>query len=67
MDFEIYLPCEPDWICEPLLIFFGLIFAAMLLILIVLIIKEHRKIKAHSLIVKRRLKRRMHPRSKRRR
>lgn len=67
MDFEIYLPCEPQWLCHPLLYVIGILFLIGLVRFIMYIVKENRRIKTHSRIVKRRLKRRMRPRGNSRR
>ncbi len=67
MDFEVFLPCQPEWLCDPLLFILGVLFLIGLGRFIFFIIKENRKIKMHSLIVKRRLKRRMRPRGNTRR
>jgi len=61
MDFEIYLPCKPDWICEPLSYFFGFLLVICIIAMIYFIRKENRRIKAHARLVRRRLKSRHRP------
>lgn len=67
MDFEVFLPCQPEWLCHPLLTIIGILLLIGVVLFIFDIVKENRKIKAHTLIVKRRLKRRMRPRGNTRR
>ncbi|CAM3673190.1 hypothetical protein VA7868_01321 [Vibrio aerogenes CECT 7868] len=54
MEFEIYLPCEPDWVCGPLLFFFGVLFSVGIIAFIWMIYKEYRRIQRKQKILKRR-------------
>ncbi|SHO56158.1 hypothetical protein [Vibrio quintilis] len=54
VEFEIYLPCEPEWVCGPLLFFFGVLFSAGIISFIWLIFKESRRIQRKQRVLKRR-------------
>ncbi|MDA0118733.1 hypothetical protein OH455_11695 [Vibrio sp. T11.5] len=54
MEFEIYMPCEPDWLCDSLLVFFALLFASGLLGFIYIVYKEYLKIQRASRVRHRR-------------
>lgn len=54
MEFEIYMPCEPDWVCDSLLWLFALLFIAGILGFIVIVYREHHKINAKLSRYKRR-------------
>jgi len=44
MEFEIYMPCEPAWICDSFLVLFAVLLAMGLVGFIYLLYKEHRRI-----------------------
>ncbi|MGF1697973.1 hypothetical protein L4C54_20120 [Vibrio lamellibrachiae] len=44
MDIEIYMPCNPDWLCDGLLYSFGLIGIVGFLIFVGVLYREHRRI-----------------------
>jgi len=44
MEFEIYMPCEPAWICDSFLALFAVLLAMGLVGFIYLLYKEHRRI-----------------------
>ncbi|KOO13126.1 hypothetical protein AKJ18_20375 [Vibrio xuii] len=44
MEFEIYMPCEPAWICDSFLALFAVLLAMGLVGFIYILYKEHRRI-----------------------
>ncbi|WP_394125398.1 hypothetical protein [Vibrio hepatarius] len=44
MEFEIYMPCEPAWICDSFLVLFSVLFALGLAGFIYILYKEYRRI-----------------------
>jgi uncharacterized membrane protein YcjF (UPF0283 family) len=44
MEFEIYMPCEPAWICDSFLALFAALLAMGLVGFIYILYKEHRRI-----------------------
>jgi uncharacterized membrane protein YcjF (UPF0283 family) len=44
MEFEIYMPCEPAWICDSFLALFSVLLAMGLVAFIYILYKEHRRI-----------------------
>lgn len=44
MEFEIYMPCEPAWICDSFLALFAVLLAMGLVAFIYILYKEHRRI-----------------------
>ncbi|TFH90646.1 hypothetical protein [Vibrio ouci] len=44
MEFEIYMPCEPAWICDSFLVLFSVLLAMGLVGFIYILYKEHRRI-----------------------
>jgi hypothetical protein len=48
MEFEIYMPCEPKWICDSFLVLFGVLFLLGLIGFVYVLYREHRKIKSGS-------------------
>ncbi|MCW8332541.1 hypothetical protein [Vibrio paucivorans] len=55
MEFEIYLPCNPEWVCDILLYGFAGVFGLVILVVVAYIIREYRVI--HRVRVVRRRKR----------
>ncbi|WP_081946413.1 hypothetical protein [Vibrio navarrensis] len=52
MDFEIYLPCQPDWLCESFLSVFTVLLLVGLVAFIRIIYREYRTIKRKSQVRK---------------
>ncbi|MFM2589825.1 hypothetical protein [Vibrio sp. TBV020] len=44
MEFEIYMPCEPDWICDSLLVLFAALLVLGLLGFSYILYKEYRRL-----------------------
>jgi uncharacterized membrane protein YcjF (UPF0283 family) len=44
MEFEIYMPCEPAWICDSFLALFAVLLAMGLVGFIYILYKEYRRI-----------------------
>ncbi len=44
MDFEWYLPCQPDWLCEPFFVSFSTLVLIGILLFIRLIYREYKRI-----------------------
>ncbi|USD63969.1 hypothetical protein [Vibrio sp. SCSIO 43136] len=45
---NIYLPCSPDWICDGLIYFFLTLFGIVIVAMVILVIKEKRRIDRRS-------------------
>ena len=43
MDFEIYTPCQPDWLCVPFLSVFSVILLIGLVLFIRILYREYQK------------------------
>lgn len=56
MEFEIYMPCEPIWICESFLILFAVLFVLGIAAFIYILYKEYLKIQRVSRVRMRRKK-----------
>ncbi|AIW13947.1 Heme exporter protein D [Vibrio tubiashii] len=56
MEFEIYMPCEPIWICESFLILFALLSVLGIAAFIYILYKEYLKIQRASRVISRRKK-----------
>ncbi|MYM58422.1 hypothetical protein GTG28_04230 [Vibrio sp. OCN044] len=54
MEFEIYMPCEPKWLCDTLLALFALLFLIGLVSFVFVVRNEYRKIQRASRVKKRR-------------
>lgn len=54
MEFEIYMPCEPEWICDSFLLLFAVLFVLGLSGFIYILYKEYRKIQRASRVKRRR-------------
>ncbi|KLN65791.1 MULTISPECIES: hypothetical protein [Vibrio] len=54
MEFEIYMPCEPAWICDSFLLLFTVLLAMGLIGFIYILYKEYRKIQRASRVRRRR-------------
>ncbi|MCG9679072.1 hypothetical protein [Vibrio sp. Isolate24] len=54
MDIEIYMPCEPEWFCDGLLILFAFLFIVGLLGFVFIVYREYLKIQRASRIKRRR-------------
>jgi len=54
MEFEIYMPCEPAWICDSFLLLFALLFIIGLCGFIYILYKEYLKIQRASRVRRRR-------------
>ena len=54
MEFEIYMPCEPKWLCDTLLVLFALLFLIGLVGFIFIVRNEYLKIQRASRVKKRR-------------
>ncbi|EGR2795483.1 hypothetical protein BOO91_01210 [Vibrio navarrensis] len=52
MDFEIYLPCQPDWLCESFLSVFTVLLLVGLVAFIRIIYREYRTIKRKNQVRK---------------
>ncbi|NOI58831.1 hypothetical protein [Vibrio coralliilyticus] len=48
MEIEIYMPCEPEWVCDSLLILFALLFVSGLIGFIYIVYREYVKIQRAS-------------------
>ncbi|EPJ1367283.1 hypothetical protein ACTEZJ_001157 [Vibrio fluvialis] len=55
MDFEIYTPCQPDWLCVPFLSVFSVILLIGLVLFIRILYREYQKIQRSTKV--RRLRR----------
>ncbi|EEX92244.1 hypothetical protein VIOR3934_03889 [Vibrio orientalis CIP 102891 = ATCC 33934] len=44
MEFEIYMPCEPAWICDSFLALFSVLLVMGLVAFIYILYKEYRRI-----------------------
>ncbi|AXN30321.1 hypothetical protein [Vibrio coralliilyticus] len=44
MEIEIYMPCEPEWVCDSLLLLFALLFVSGLIGFIYIVYREYVKI-----------------------
>lgn len=44
MEFEIYMPCEPKWVCDGLLMLFALLGLLGLGLFVYILFKEYQKI-----------------------
>ncbi|AIW18710.1 hypothetical protein F0267_17385 [Vibrio coralliilyticus] len=54
MEIEIYMPCEPEWVCDSLLLLFALLFVSGLLGFIYIVYREYVKIQRASRVRERR-------------
>ncbi|EGA70458.1 hypothetical protein VISI1226_00295 [Vibrio sinaloensis DSM 21326] len=54
MEFEIYMPCEPEWICTSFLWLFAMLFLLGLIGFILILYREYQKIQRASRVRKRR-------------
>ncbi|PAU37986.1 hypothetical protein CKF94_13330 [Vibrio coralliilyticus] len=54
MEIEIYMPCEPEWVCDSLLILFALLFVSGLIGFIYIVYREYVKIQRASRVRERR-------------
>lgn len=54
MEFEIYMPCEPAWICDSFLLLFAVLFIIGLCGFIYILYKEYLKIQRASRVRRRR-------------
>ncbi|HFQ5226338.1 TPA: hypothetical protein ACGVAQ_001530 [Vibrio vulnificus] len=52
MDFEIYLPCQPDWLCESFLSVFTILLIIGLIAFIRIIYREYLTIKRKTKVRK---------------
>ncbi|HDY7737641.1 hypothetical protein [Vibrio vulnificus] len=52
MDFEIYLPCQPDWLCESFLSVFTILLVVGLIAFIRIIYREYLTIKRKTKVRK---------------
>ncbi|EGR1891422.1 hypothetical protein D3O61_07240 [Vibrio vulnificus] len=52
MDFEIYLPCQPDWLCESFLSVFTILLVIGLVAFIRIIYREYLTIKRKTKVRK---------------
>ncbi|HDZ3712690.1 TPA: hypothetical protein RSW55_000671 [Vibrio vulnificus] len=52
MDFEIYLPCQPDWLCESFLSVFTILLIISLIAFIRIIYREYLTIKRKTKVRK---------------
>lgn len=52
MDFEIYLPCQPDWLCESFLSVFTVLLLVGLVAFIRIIYREYHTIKRKNQVRK---------------
>ncbi|NOI27914.1 MULTISPECIES: hypothetical protein [Vibrio] len=48
MEIEIYMPCEPEWVCDSLLLLFALLFVSGLIGFIYIVYREYVKIQRAS-------------------
>ncbi|MDN3696968.1 MULTISPECIES: hypothetical protein [Vibrio] len=48
MEFEIYLPCKPDWLCESFMSVFSVLLLIGLILFIRIIYRESQKIKRRT-------------------
>ncbi len=48
MDFEIYMPCEPQWICDSFLALFGVLLLLGLIGFVYILYREHQRITRES-------------------
>lgn len=48
MEFEIYLPCKPDWLCESFMSVFTVLLIVGLILFIRIIYRESKKIKRRN-------------------
>lgn len=44
MEFEIYMPCQPDWLCQPFGYLFALLFLVGLGFFIRILYREYKKL-----------------------
>jgi hypothetical protein len=44
MDFKLYLPCQPHWICEPFLLLFSMLVGIGILLFIRLVYREYKNV-----------------------
>ncbi|MFN3014408.1 hypothetical protein ACK1CN_00585 [Vibrio coralliilyticus] len=54
MEIEIYMPCEPEWVCDSLLLLFALLFVSGLIGFIYIVYREYVKIQRASRVRERR-------------
>ncbi|AIU66963.1 hypothetical protein TW78_00265 [Vibrio coralliilyticus] len=54
MEIEIYMPCEPEWVCDSLLLLFALLFVSGLFGFIYIVYREYVKIQRASRVRERR-------------
>ncbi len=54
MEFEIYMPCEPEWICTSFLWLFAMMFLLGLVGFICILYREYQKIQRASRVRKQR-------------
>ncbi|MEF1290723.1 hypothetical protein QTO00_12905 [Vibrio sp. M260118] len=54
MEFEIYMPCEPAWICDSFLFLFAALFIIGLIGFVYILYKEYQKIQRASRVKHRR-------------
>ncbi|KJY83385.1 hypothetical protein TW81_10375 [Vibrio galatheae] len=54
MEFEIYMPCEPVWLCDSFLMLFAVLFVLGLLGFIYILYKEYLKIQRANRVRQRR-------------
>lgn len=54
MEIEIYMPCEPEWVCDSLLLLFALLFVSGLVGFIYIVYREYVKIQRASRVRERR-------------
>lgn len=48
MEFEIYMPCEPTWVCDSFLILFAVLLVLGLIGFIYILYREYRKMNKSS-------------------
>nr|WP_084659827.1 hypothetical protein [Vibrio sonorensis] len=54
MEFEIYMPCEPSWICDSFLFLFGGLFILGIIAFIRICYREYKTIQRKQSVMKRR-------------
>jgi hypothetical protein len=54
MDIELYMPCQPDWLCQPFLSIFSVLLLIGLLFFVRIIYREYKNIQRTQELLRRR-------------